>query len=422
MTAPQLPSSAPSPFTASQAGATRIADDGISLALQLLFATAVGITVINLFATQTLIGPIAAALGLDAHLSGMVAMLPQLGYATGLVLLVPLADLLENRRLIVRLLACCALALATATLSTSGWLFLLAIFLAGAASSAIQIMVPLAALMACEAHRGKVVGNVMSGLMLGILLSRPLASLLMDAGGWRLLYLVLTVSIALVAATLSRTLPQRQPAADLSYLALIKSLWSLLCKQPVLRRRALTAALAMATFSLFWTAVALLLTQQPFNMNQRQIALFALAGAAGAVAAPLAGRLGDRGWTRRATLAAHLLMIGALLLAGVAGAGWGGFAIAMHPWLALAMLVLAAVGLDAGVTTDQTLGRRAINLLQAEARGRLNGLFVGIFFVGGALGAASAALAWVMAGWSGVCLAGIAYAMAALLIATLQKT
>ncbi|AIY42817.1 Permeases of the major facilitator superfamily [Collimonas arenae] len=419
MSVPNLPPNAAYP--AARTIATHAASDGISAVLQLLFAAAVGITVINLFATQTLIAPIAAALGLDSRLSGMVAMLPQLGYAAGLILLVPLADLLENRQLIVRLLACCALALAVATVSDSGWVFLLAIFLAGSASSAIQIMVPLAALMACEAHRGRVVGNVMSGLMLGILLSRPLASLLVDIGSWRLLYLVLTVLVALVAATLSRTLPTRQPAADLPYLNLIKSLWNLLLSQPVLRRRALTAALAMATFSLFWTAVALLLTQAPFNLNQRHIALFALAGAAGAVAAPLAGRIGDRGWTRPASRAAHALMIAALLLAGVAGAGWGGFTIAAHPLLAIAMLVLAAIGLDAGVTIDQTLGRRAINLLQPEARGRLNGLFVGIFFVGGAVGAASAGLAWINGGWTTVCLLGIAYAAATLVIGALQK-
>ncbi|WP_211444548.1 MFS transporter [Collimonas humicola] len=418
MNAP-LPPNAACPATHSVA--LPAASGGISSALQMLFATAVGVTVINLFATQTLIATIAAALGLDPRLSGMVAMLPQLGYAAGLILLVPLADLLENRRLIVRLLACCTLALATATVSTSGWLFLLAIFLAGSASSAIQIMVPLAALMAPEAHRGRVVGNVMSGLMLGILLSRPLASLLVDLGGWRLLYLVLTMSVALVAATLSRTLPRRQPLAGLSYLTLIKSLWHLLLSQPVLRRRALTAALAMATFSLFWTAVALLLTQAPFHLDQRHIALFALAGAAGAIAAPLAGRIGDRGWSRPASHAAHLTMIAALVLAGVAGSGWGGFTAAAHPLAAIAMLVLAAIGLDAGVTTDQTLGRRAINLLQPEARGRLNGLFVGIFFVGGALGAASAALAWVNGGWTAVCLLGIAYATTTLVIGALQK-
>ncbi len=114
-------------------------------------------------------------------------------------------------------------------------------------------------------------------------------------------------------------------------------------------------------------------------------------------------------------------MIAALLLAGIAGAGWGGFTIAAHPLLAISLLVLAAIALDAGVTTDQTLGRRAINLLQPEARGRLNGLFVGIFFVGGALGAASAALAWVNGGWTAVCLLGIVYAITTLVIGVLQK-
>lgn len=386
-----------------------------------MFAAAVGVVIVNLFATQTVIAAIAGALGLDPRLSGMVAMLPQLGYAAGLILLVPLADLLENRRLIVRLLGCCALALALATVSTSGWLFLLAIFLAGSASSAIQIMVPLAASMASEAHRGRVVGNVMSGLMLGILLARPLASLLVDVGGWRLLYLILAVSVALVALALRRTLPQRQPPAGLSYRGLIQSLWHLLLQHPVLRRRALTAALAMATFSLFWTAVALLLIQAPFQLDQRHIAVFALAGAAGAIAAPLAGRMGDRGWTRPASLVAHLLMIAAMLLAGVAGAGWGGFTVSAHPLAAIGMLVLAAIGLDAGVTTDQTLGRRAINLLPQEARGRLNGLFVGIFFIGGALGAASAALAWAGGGWTAVCLLGIACATVTLLVGVLQK-
>ncbi|MFC5473425.1 MFS transporter [Paraherbaspirillum soli] len=387
---------------------------GISGPRQLLFAAAVGIIVINLFATQTLIGPISAALGLSQRQIGLIAMLPQLGYAAGLILLVPLADLIENRLLIVRLLTGCAVALATAMLAPSGWVFLLAIFLAGAASSAIQMMVPLAALMASEAHRGRVVGNVMSGLMLGILLSRPLSNLLLDSGGWRVLYGVLAASVALVAVTLNRTLPLRRPAAGLSYPALIGSLWCLVRSQPVLRQRASTAALCMATFSAFWTAIALRLAQQPFHMSQRQIAVFALAGAAGAVIAPLAGRAGDRGWTRPATVLSHLCMIVALLLAGVAGAGWGGFAAAAHPSLALGLLVLAAVGLDAGITGDQTLGRRAINMLPPELRGRLNGLFVGIFFIGGACGAAGAALAWVAGGWSAVCLFAIGLAAVAL--------
>ena len=213
-----MPTSLPAKSTSPASGATLLTDGAaITLPLQFLFAVAVGIVIINLFATQTLIATIASAQGLAPRLGGLIAMLPQLGYAAGLILLVPLADLRENRQLIVRLLTCCAVALAVATVSTTGWLFLLAIFLAGTGSSAIQIMVPLAASMASPAHRGRVVGNVMSGLMLGILLARPLASLLTDLGGWRLLYLTLTLSMALVALVLQRTLPQRQPPAGMSY-------------------------------------------------------------------------------------------------------------------------------------------------------------------------------------------------------------
>jgi predicted MFS family arabinose efflux permease len=165
----------------------------------------------------------------------------------------------------------------------------------------------------------------------------------------------------------------------------------------------------MGAFSAFWTAIGLRLVQPPFSFNMNGIALFALAGAAGAIVTPLAGRAGDRGWDRQSLLAGHLTMLAALVVIGVAGAGWGGFSASDHLVLAVAMLVLGAAALDAGVVTDQTLGRRAINLMDAAARGRLNGLFVGVFFVGGSLGAALSGAAWAMAGWTGVCLVGFVF-------------
>jgi len=164
----------------------------------------------------------------------------------------------------------------------------------------------------------------------------------------------------------------------------------------------------MAAFSLFWTSVALRLAQPPFDLGQRGIALFALVGAGGAVVTPLFGRAGDRGWTRPATRAAHLLIIAALALAAWAGAGREG------PVLHLILMGTSAVLLDVGVTGDQTLGRRAVNLLRPEARGRLNGLFVGLFFLGGAIGSALAGLAWSAGGWPAVCLTGMAIGVAAL--------
>ncbi|WP_175879259.1 MFS transporter [Burkholderia sp. BCC0097] len=385
----------------------------LSTGMTLFFAATVGVIVMDLFAAQPLTGPISADLHLPPGLAGLVAMLPQLGYAAGLALLVPLVDLLENRRLIVATLAVCAAALALPAFTQSGTVFLLATLAAGAASSVIQMLVPMAASMAPEAQRGRAVGNVMSGLMLGILLSRPLASLIAGSAGWRAFYLLAALADAAIAVVLALRLPARTPSITASYRALLASMGRLLADEPVLRRHALSAALAMAAFSAFWTAVGLRLAQSPFALDLHGIALFAFAGASGAIVTPLAGRAGDRGHGPAAQRLAHGTMLAALLVLGVAGAGWFGFDAQAHRGVALALLAGGAALLDAGVIVDQTIGRRAINLLNPAARGRLNGLFVGLFFIGGALGAALAGSAWAWGGWSAVCGVGFAFAGAA---------
>ncbi len=385
----------------------------LSAGMTLFFAATVGVIVMDLFAAQPLTGPISADLHLPPGLAGLVAMLPQLGYAAGLVLLVPLVDLLENRRLIVATLAACAAALALPAFTRSGTVFLLATLVAGAASSVIQMLVPMAAAMAPEAQRGRAVGNVMSGLMLGILLSRPLASLIAGSAGWRGFYLLAALANAAIAVVLALRLPSRTPSITAGYRALLASMGRLLAEEPVLRRHALSAALAMAAFSAFWTAVGLRLAQPPFGLDLHGIALFAFAGASGAIVTPLAGRAGDRGLGPAAQRIAHRAMLVALALLGIAGAGWFGFDAHAHRGLALALLAGGAALLDAGVIVDQTIGRRAINLLNPAARGRLNGLFVGLFFIGGALGAALAGSAWARGGWSAVCGVGFAFAGAA---------
>ncbi|WP_158813432.1 MFS transporter [Methylocapsa sp. S129] len=386
--------------------------------LTLLLAAAVGVIVTNLFASQTLIGLIGPSLGFDAAGGGLIATATLLGYATGLFLLVPLADLLENRGLVVRMLACAALVAGAAALAPTAATLLMALFVLGAACSAIQILVPIAASMAPPERRGRVIGDVMSGLMIGILLSRPLASLIADSFGWRAFYGVSALTMATLAVVLAIRLPQRRPIAQSGYLALIASLWRLLGAEPVLRRRALTASLAMAAFSLFWTSVALRLSQPPFDLGQRGVALFALVGAGGAAATPFFGRAGDRGWTRPATIASHLVMIAALMLAA-----WAGSSQAVGtPLLSLILMGVSAVLLDIGVVGDQTLGRRAINLLQPEARGRLNGLFVGLFFLGGAVGSTVAGVAGAWGGWTSVCVIGMAFGLAALMVDWLGKS
>ncbi|CAI8695510.1 MFS transporter [Burkholderia pyrrocinia] len=389
------------------------APPALSAGMTLFFAATVGVIVMDLFAAQPLTGPISADLHLPAGLAGLVAMLPQLGYAAGLVLLVPLVDLLENRRLIVATLVACAAALALPAFTRSGSVFLLATLAAGAASSVIQMLVPMAASMAPEAQRGRAVGNVMSGLMLGILLSRPLASLIAGSAGWRAFYALAALANAAIAVVLALRLPSRTPSITAGYRTLLASMGRMLADEPVLRRHALSAALAMAAFSAFWTAVGLRLAQPPFGLDLHGIALFAFAGASGAIVTPLAGRAGDRGYGPAAQRIAHGTMLAALVVLGIAGAGWFGFDAHAHRGLALALLAGGAVLLDAGVIVDQTIGRREINLLNPAARGRLNGLFVGLFFVGGALGAALAGSAWASGGWSAVCGVGVAFAGAA---------
>jgi len=377
----------------------------------LLFAASTGIIVTNLFAPQTLVGLIGPSLGASAASVGLVAMATLLGYAAGLFFLVPLADLAENRALILRMLVAAALAAGVAAFAPTIASLLIVLFVLGAACSAIQILVPIAASMAPPGAAGRVIGDVMSGLMIGILLARPLASLVAGAWGWRAFYGLSAAALVLLACVLAFTLPRRRPEAKFPYGALIASLFGLLRDEPMLRRRALTAALVMAAFSLFWTAVALRLAEPPFGLGQRGIALFALVGAGGAVVTPLFGRAGDHGWTRSATIVCHLVLIGAMALAAWAGSSQSGAS-----WQALALLGASAVLLDIGVTGDQTLGRRAINLLQPKARGRLNGLFVGIFFLGGAVGSLLAGMAWSWGGWPCVCAIGATFGLAALLV------
>lgn len=386
-------------------------------ALTLQFAAAVGVIVLPLFAPQPLVGLIGPSLGLSPNAAGLIAMLTQLGYAAGLFLLVPLTDLIENRRLILATLIGGVIALAAAALAPSPPLFLAAALAVGITTSAIQMLVPLAAMLTPEAKRGQVIGNVMSGLMVGILLSRPIASLAAEASGWRGAYALDAAVIAVTAIALLRVLPRRVPPSQARYGALIASLWTLLKQEPVLRRSTAAAGLCMGAFSVFWTAVALRLAAPPFNLGQTGIAFFALAGTAGAVIATIAGWAGDRGWTRPATRLAHIAVITAMTITGIAGAGWFGFEPAAWPGLSLGLMAMAAVLLDVGVIVDQTLGRRQVNLLQPEARGRLNGLFTGLFFLGGGAGAALAGLAWAQGGWTLVCLTGIGFGAAALSLA-----
>jgi predicted MFS family arabinose efflux permease len=380
-----------------------------------LGAITTGVVVTNLFAPQILVGLIGRSLAMTAGQAGLVSTLTLLGYALGLLLLVPLVDLIENRRLILRTLGCAILAALATALAPTPVLLLLATFVLGASCAAIQMMVPLVASMVAPERRGQAIGEVMSGLMIGILLSRPAASLIADLWSWRAYYLASAILMTLLAGALGRYLPTLQPAADVGYGELLRSFPKLLREEPVLRVRAWTASLVMASFTAFWSAVALRLPDAPFALDAKGIAAFALIGVAGATATPLAGRWGDKGWARPLFFAAHLCIIGSLALCAWAGA--------MESRVAgLLVLSLGTILLDVGITADQTLGRRAVNLLRPEARGRINGLFVALFFIGGGVGSATASLAWSLGGWTAVCVVAASFGVLGLITDLLTRT
>jgi predicted MFS family arabinose efflux permease len=368
--------------------------------LTLLFATACGLIVANIYYAQPLIGPIAASLDLSPQTAGLIVTMGQIGYGLGLLLIVPLADLFENKRLILISLGLCIVALVCAGLSAQAVPFLVASLFIGLGAVAVQIIVPFAAHLTPPAKRGQVIGNVMSGLMLGIMLARPVASFLTQLSSWHTIFFASAACMVLLLILLGRVLPERMPSSTLSYGALIGSMLRLMVTEAVLRRRALYHACLFGAFSLFWTTVPLLLAGPLFNLSQAGIALFALAGVSGAIAAPLTGRIADKGWSRPATIFAMLAVASAFLLTEL---------IELGSAYSLAWLVVAAIVLDFGVAANLALGQRAIFLLPAEYRSRLNGMFMATFFLGGALGSAVGAWGfaqggWALSAWIGFCL------------------
>ncbi len=370
-----------------------------------LLAAACGLIAANLYYAQPLAGPISVALGLSPRATGLIVTLTQVGYGAGLLLVVPLSDLFENRRLALILLGVSALALLAAALSTHAVLFLVAAFFIGFCSVVAQVLIPLAAHLSPEALRGRIIGTVMSGLLLGIMLARPVASLLAALTSWHAVFFMAAAAMAVLALVLGYTLPQRFPTSKLRYGELIVSMGKLAATTPLLRRRSLYQAALGAAFSLFWTTTPLLLTAPPFHLSQRGIALFALAGVSGAIAAPIAGRVADRGWTRPATALAMLAVAGGFLLTRIALDGSA---------RAQALLVVAAVIIDFGMTAGVSLGQRMIFSLDPELRGRLNGIYVASIFVGCAIGSALGGWAYAQGGWPLAAWFGIAPPIAAL--------
>jgi len=382
---------------------------GLSSRLVVLLAVACGATVANLYYAQPLLDTIAHALNVSSGAAGLLVTATQAGYVAGLILIVPLGDRLQRRRLVSRLLVIDAAALAGATAAPSLGMLAAALAVVGVSSVAAQILVPFASSLAAEEERGRVVGRVMSGLLLGILLARTVAGVVAQLGGWRLIYGLAAGAMLILAFVLRRTLPDAEPPeGGLSYGDLLRSVGALIGDEPTLRLRMAFGFLSMASFSGLWTSIAFLLSGPEYGYSEAVIGVFSLAGLAGAAMASFAGRVADAG---------HQLAGTRLAAAGVL-AGWGLLALGAQ---SLAALVAGIVILDLGVQATQILNQSVIFRLRPEARSRLNTAYMTCYFAGAVSGSAGASFAWEQGGWGAVSAAGAVAAALGLALTAVRR-
>lgn len=377
----------------------------ISRPLVLLLAVATGLSVANLYYIQPLLDEVRHDLGAGSGVAGLIVTACQLGYLAGIVLLVPLGDLLERRRLLAGLMAAAGVGQAVVALSWSVEVLFVAVVAVGVLSVTGQMIVAHTASLAAEEERGRVVGTVMSGLLLGILLARTVAGYLAELGGWRTVFWVAAAVMLALAAAIYSALEPYQQDQRLGYGALLRSLATLVGEEPVLRRRALLGAAGFGAFSVFWTPLAFLLSGRPFHYSAGTIGLFGLAGLAGAAAASLAGRVADAGRARLATGVTAVLMLGAWLAIGLGGVSG---ALAATGWLVLGALVL-----DFAVQGLHITNQSEIYRLNPAARSRLTSTYMAANFAGGVIGSALASFCWPRWGWTGISVLGAAFGLVA---------
>jgi len=366
-------------------------------------SVATGLAVASNYYAQPLLDTIARAFNLSASSAGFIVTAAQLGYAAGLLFLVPLGDMFERRMLIVSMTLLAAGGMLITASSQSLTMMIIGTALTGLFSVVAQILVPLAATLAAPEKRGKVVGTIMSGLLLGILLARTVAGLLASLGGWRTVYWVASVLMVVMALALWRGLPKVKQENHLNYPQLLASVFSLFTQDKLLRTRALLGCLTFANFSILWTSMAFLLASPPFNYSEGVIGLFGLAGAAGALGARPAGGLADKGKSHMTTSAGLVLLL--LSWAAI----WYGHSSVLALIVGILVLDLTVQGVH---ITNQTV----IYRVKPDARNRLTAGYMTSYFIGGAAGSLISASAWQHAGWAGVCSIGAIVAALNLLV------
>lgn len=366
----------------------------LSRSLVFLMSAATGITVANLYYIQPLLAELAKTFHVSQSTIGFAAMLVQAGYALGMLLIVPLGDMKERRSLIVWMLVLAAGALVFTSFAANIWMLLFASLLVGLTSVVPQLIVPFAAHLAPPGERGKVVGTVMSGLLIGILLSRTFSGVVGDRFGWQLVYQAAAVMMIFLVFLLRKVLPESRPSSRIQYVQLLKSLWGLFRENPVLREASYNGALMFGTFSAFWTTLVFFLRSPVYNLGTEAAGLFGLVGVFGALTASVVGRIVDKKSPRFTIgLAIILSMLSYICFFFLGYRIWG--------------LVSGVILLDIGTQTAQISNQARIYAMGGEIRNRVNAVYMVSYFIGGGLGSLIGSFSWGLLKWPGVCLVGL---------------
>jgi predicted MFS family arabinose efflux permease len=373
-------------------------------------ACAVGVS--TMYYNQPLLMEMGRTYGATAGRTGFVAVATQIGYAVGLLAFVPLGDVLERRGLMMRMYGAVAIALLLVSVAPSLDLLIAGSVLIGMFASVTHVALPIAPDLVSHEQRGRAIGTVMTGLLLGILLARTFAGWVSGIHGWRWVFVVAAVMNAAFVPLIGRVMPKLPPKQKLRYSEAMKSLWTLFRTQPLLRESSLIGALVFASFSCFWTTLAFLLHSH-YGMGAGVAGTFGVVGAAGALVAPLAGRLADKHGSR------WVISVGMVLLAASYLLLWAEESAHRSTVFHLVALVVGVVVLDMGAQMTQVANQTRIFGLVPSARSRLNTVYMTVYFSGAAAGSALATIAWVHWGWNGVCvlalgliaLGGTAHAM-----------
>lgn len=394
--------------TSSIAEATESEDATVNRPIVLIMSIACALAVANLYYIQPMLAEMARGFAISVSQIGFVATVGQVGYAAGLLLIIPLGDKYNQRKLIVGMLIAVTVALVFMAVAPSLLLVTLASFLLGLTTVVPQLIIPYAASLAPEKARGRVVGTVMSGLLIGILLARTLSGFVAANLGWRSMYWIAAVIMILLAVILRFLLPNdHSQKGSMSYPQLLRSLWSLIREEPVLREVIIFGAMAFGAFSAFWVTLSFFLETPPYHYGSEVAGLFGLVGVAGALAATFVGKIADRRDPRFANGISLVITLVSFILMWIAGQWFWG-------------LIVGTILLDLGTQGNQVTSQARFYSLNAGARNRLNTVYMFCYFVGGSLGSLFGTIGWGIAKWNGVNFVACVFLLIALAVFVLN--